>query len=59
MRLKIFLLLKFVKENASFGYFDKPLIVLFATSGTISIASFATVIGTSTGMASASFSFAF
>ena len=44
---------------ASFDYFDKSLIILSATSGTISIASFATVIGAPVGMASASFSLAF
>ena len=44
---------------ASFDYFDKFLIVLSATSGGISIASFATVIGAPVGIASASFSFAF
>ena len=35
-------------------YFDKSLIVLSATSGSISIASFATVIATPIGIASAS-----
>ena len=35
------------------GYFDKSLIVLSATSGSISIVSFATVIGTLIGIASA------
>ena len=44
---------------ASFGYFDKSLIVLAATSGSISIASFATVIGTPVGPASASLSLTF
>ena len=44
---------------ASFDYFDKPLVVLSAISGSISIASFATVIGAPIGIASASFSFAF
>ena len=44
---------------ASFDYFHKSLIILSATSGTISIASFATVIGAPVGMASASFSLAF
>ena len=47
------------KYIASFDYFDKSLIVLSATSGGISIASFATVIGTPIGIASASLSFAF
>ena len=43
----------------SFDYFDKSLIVLLATSGSISIASFTTVIGTPIGIASASLSLAF
>ena len=43
----------------SFDYFDKPLIVLSATSGSISIASFATVIVALVGIASASFSLIF
>ena len=47
------------KYNASFGYFDKSLIVLSATSGSMSIASFTTVIGAPEGIASASFSLAF
>ena len=42
-----------------FDYFDKSLIVLSVTSGCVSIASFATVIGASVGIASASFSLAF
>ena len=40
-------------------YFDKSLIPLSATSGSISIASFATVIGTPVGIASAGFGLAF
>ena len=44
---------------ASFDYFDKSLIVLSATSGSISITSFATVIGTPAGIASAGLSLAF
>ena len=40
-------------------YFDKSVIVLSATSGSISIASFATVIGTPVGITSASLSLAF
>ena len=40
-------------------YFDKSLIVLSATNGNISIASFATLIGAPVRIASASFSFAF
>ena len=47
------------KYIASFDYFDKSLIVLSATSGRISIASFATAIGTPVGIASASLSFTF
>ena len=47
------------KYIASFDYFDKSLNVLSATSGSISIASFATVIGTPVGIASASLSLAF
>ena len=47
------------KYITSFDYFDKSLIVLSATIGSISIASFATVIGTPVGIASASFSLAF
>ena len=40
-------------------YFDKSLIVLSVTSGSIDIASFATVIAAPVGIASASFSFEF
>ena len=47
------------KYIASFDYFDKSLIVLSATSGSISIASFATVIGKPIGIASGSLSPAF
>ena len=47
------------KYIASFGYFDKSLIVLSVTTGSISIASFATVIGAPVGIISASFSLAF
>ena len=47
------------KYIASFDYFDKFSIVLSATSGSISIASFATVIGAPVEIASASFSLAF
>ena len=42
-----------------FYYFGKSLIVLSATSGSISIALFATVIGTPIGIASASLSLTF
>ena len=47
------------KYISSFDYFDKSLIVLSVTTGSISIASFATVIGARVGMVSASFSLAF
>ena len=47
------------KYIASFDYFDKSLIALSVTTGSISIASFATVIGAPVGMASASFRLAF
>ena len=47
------------KYIAFFYYFDKSLIVLSAASYSISIASFATVIVTSIGIASASLSFKF
>ena len=43
---------------ASFDYFDKSVIALSVTTGNISIASFATVIGVPIGMASARFSLA-
>ena len=44
---------------SSFDYFDKSLILLSVTCGSISIASFATAIGWPVGIASASFSIAF
>ena len=47
------------KYIASFDYFDKSLIDLSATSGSISIASFATVIGTQVEIASARLSLTF
>ena len=47
------------KYIASFDYFDKSLIVFSVTTGSISVASFATVIGAPAGITSASFSFAF
>ena len=47
------------KYIASFDYFDESLIVLSVTTGSISIASFATIIGASVVIASASFSLAF
>ena len=43
----------------SFDYFDKLLIALSGTTGSISIVSFATVIGAPAGIACASFSLAF
>ena len=50
---------KVSKYIASFEYFDKSLIVLSVATGSISIASFATVIGAPVGMMSASCSLAF
>ena len=47
------------KYIASFDYFDKSLLVLSATNGSISIALFATVIGAPVGIASASLSLTF
>ena len=47
------------KYIASFDYFDQSLIVLSVTNGSISIASFATVIGSPVGIASASLSLKF
>ena len=47
------------KRIASFDYFDKSLIVSSVTTGTISIASFAIVIGAPVGIVSAIFSLAF
>ena len=47
------------KYIASSEYFDKPLIVLSARTGSISIASFSAVIGAPVGIVNASFSLAF
>ena len=47
------------KYIVSFDYFDKSLIVLSVATGSISIASFATVVGAPVGMMSASCSLAF
>ena len=47
------------KYIGSFNYFDKSFIVLSVRTGSISIASFATVIGAPAGIASACFSLAF
>ena len=44
---------------ASFGYFDKSSIVLSVATGSISIASFTTIIRAPAGIVSASFSLAF
>ena len=43
------------KYIVSFDYFDKSLTVLFVTTGSISIASFANVIGAPVGITSTSF----
>ena len=48
-----------IKYVASFNYFDKSLVVLSTTSGSISIASFATVTRAPVGIARASFSLEF
>ena len=50
---------KLSKYISFFYYFGKSLIVLSATSGSISIASFAAVIGTPVGITSASLSLTF
>ena len=50
---------KLSKYIASFEYFEKSLIVLSPISGSISIASFATVVGAAAEIAGASFCFAF
>ena len=50
---------KLSKYISFFDYFDKSLIVLSVISGAVSIASFATIIGASIGITSASLSFAF
>ena len=47
------------KHIGSFDYFDKSSIVLSVASGSISIASFAAVIGTPVGIASPSLSLTF
>ena len=47
------------KYIAFFDYFDKSLIILSVVTGSISIASFAIVIGAPIGITSASFSLAF
>ena len=50
---------RFSKYIASFDYFDKYLIILPPKSGSISIASFSTVIVAPVGIASASFNLAY
>ena len=50
---------RLTKYIASFDYFDKSLIVLTLTTGSISIASFVTVTAASVGIESASFSLSF
>ena len=50
---------RFSKYIASSDFFDKSLIVLSITTGSISIVSYATVIGTPAGIVNASFSLAF
>ena len=50
---------KLTKCISFFDYFDKSLIVLSVTSGVVSIASFATVIGAPIGITSESLSLAF
>ena len=50
---------RFIKYIAFFDYFDKSLIVLSVTTGSVSIASFATVIEAPVGIVNASFSLAF
>ena len=47
------------KYITSLDYFDKSLIVLSVATGSISIASFTTVLGASVGKVNASFSYAF
>ena len=50
---------RITKYIASFNYFDKSVIVLSVTAGSISVASFATVIGAPLGIVSASFNLSF
>ena len=50
---------KLSESIAPFDYIDKTLIVLFATTGGISIISFTSVIGVPVGIASPSFSLVF
>ena len=50
---------KLSKYSAAFGYIDNTLIVLFATSGEVSIISFTSIVGVPVGIASASFTLVF
>ena len=50
---------KLYRYISFFDYFDKSLIVLSVTSGSVSIASFATVVGVPIGITNATFSLAF
>ena len=50
---------KLSKYVAAFDYIDKTLVVLFATSGGVSIICFTTVIGAPVGIANASFTIIF
>ena len=50
---------KLSKYISFFDYFDKSLLILSVTGGGVSIASFATAIGTPVGITSGSFSIAF
>ena len=50
---------RFSKYIASFDYFDKGLIVLSVTTGSISMVSFAIVVGAPVGITSVSSSLAF
>ena len=50
---------KFIKNTAVFYYIDQALIILSAASGGVSIISFRSVVGTTTGTASASFTLIF
>ena len=51
--------IRFSEYISSLDYFDKSLIFLSVTCGSISIASFANLIGANVGVASASFNLAF
>ena len=57
--IKELMIKRLSKYITSFDYFDKSLIVLSITTGSISIASFATVIAAPVGIVSASFSLGF